>query len=207
MQYIIGIDEVGRGPLAGPVVVAAVVLPRGFRLPKEMGALKDSKQLSKQRREVWCEYFITCPEVSFSVSRVYPNRIDRLNISGAANQAALRAYQKLLSREHIHSSHRVILDGGLYLGTKKKSFEYGAKTIIKGDEKHPPIMIASIIAKVVRDRYMTKLAKKYPEYGFEEHKGYGTREHRKVLKKYGPTEAHRLTFLSKYPTIWLIKES
>ncbi len=196
MDYIIGIDEVGRGPLAGPVMVVAVAIPRNFRLKKNSRDLRDSKQLSTSSREGWFEIFQNYPEVVFGVARVYPKRIDAINISAAANRAALRAYEVVLKKDKkIERSHKVLLDGGLYLKNKKYSLGLGAKTIVKGDEKHLPIMMASIIAKVTRDRYMTQLAKKYPVYGFEVHKGYGTKAHMKAIKKFGPSPTHRLSFL------------
>ena len=142
--------------------------------------------------------------ISFSVARIYPLQIDRTNISKSANKAAFLAYHRLLERNKAFKNHQVLLDGGLYLKNKKESGEvYSAKTIIKGDEKHLPIMIASIVAKVIRDRYMVRLAKEYPQYGFENHKGYGTREHRKALEKIGPSDVHRLTFIRKYTTMSL----
>lgn len=198
MKYLIGIDEVGRGPLAGPVVLGVVAIPQNFRLKnRKLGIIKDSKKISETQREKWYDYFINEKQILFSVARVYPSQIDAINISRAANRAALRAYKKLVSRDRsLNNNHRVLLDGGLYLGNKGLSKEkYGAKTVIKGDEKHLPIMMASIIAKVTRDRYMVRLAKKYPGYGFELHKGYGTATHLAAIRKKGPTPAHRMSFL------------
>jgi len=202
VKYIIGIDEVGRGPLAGPVVLGVVAIPQNFRLKnKKLGRLKDSKKLSEAQREKWFSYFTQEKQILFSVARAYPLQIDTINISRAANRAALHAYKRLVSRhKSLKNSHRVLLDGGLYLGNKSLSKEkYGAKTVVKGDEKHLPIMIASIIAKVTRDRYMVRLAKKYPGYGFELHKGYGTAAHVKAIRKKGPTPAHRMSFLKFLP--------
>jgi len=189
-KYIIGIDEVGRGALAGPVVVAAAALVVGRRFNK----LRDSKKLSAKQREAWHLFFKENPAIDFAVARVYPRRIETMNISRAANLAAERAYKKLMA---IHGSRlgkaHIFLDGGLFLGNGERPGS--AKTIVKGDEKIPAIAIASIIAKVTRDRFMVRLAKKYPAYGFETHKGYGTKEHYRALKKNKPCDAHRSTFL------------
>lgn len=199
-HYIIGIDEVGRGPLAGPVVVCALALPRGFKIYPELvegqPPLRDSKKLSALQRERWYEWIKAHPRISYAISRVYPRGIERLNISQAANLAATRAFIKLAtSHKSLATSRaRVLLDGGLYL----RASHVPSKTIIKGDEKIPAISLASIVAKVTRDRFMDKLHKKYPQYGFNEHKGYGTLAHYAALKKYGATEAHRATFLRNF---------
>jgi len=242
MGYIVGIDEVGRGSLAGPVVVAAVAAPRELRIRKnELGKLKDSKKLTAKQREKWCEYFNDHPHIQYSVARVYPPTIDRINISRAANLAALRAYRKLCvrcpsftkvpacapragrsagkqvspasprrspslakakpraGRGRASVNCRIYLDGSLYLGNGDARVE--ARTVIRGDEKINAIKAASIIAKVHRDRLMERLAGGYPEYGFEFHKGYGTRKHQKAIREYGPSEVHRLTFVEGYHTM------
>ena len=199
MKYVIGIDEVGRGPLAGPVVVCAAAIPEGWRIRimnYELGKLKDSKQLTSRQREDWFKYFKKQPKISYAIARVSPKVIDRINISAAANLAAWRAYGRLIRKSKIKSKNvGVFLDGGLFL--KEKGFYPGAKTIIKGDQKIPAVSIASIIAKVYRDRLMDKMAKKGPGYGFEVHKGYCTKKHYSALKKLGPSSIHRLTFLKK----------
>ena len=197
MKWIVGIDEVGRGALAGPVVVAAAALPIGAT-PKSLtlGPLKDSKKLSAKQREAWCEQFFMNPHLEFAIARVYPRQIEKKNISKAANMAAERAFSKLVKDHKLHPASAVFLDGGLFLGNR-----VGAKTrkntmtVIKGDEKIGAIAVASIIAKVHRDDVMRRLGKKYPVYGFEVHKGYGTKAHAKAIRKHGPSEAHRLTFL------------
>lgn len=215
MQSVIGIDEVGRGPLAGPVVVAALSIPKNFftmsrREHRALGALKDSKKLSRKKREAWFAYLTRHPCVRYAVARVMPQTIDRVNIARAANRAALRAYERLIENDKGGAAHRpamrgtpsrraapIYLDGGLYLGTRVKSEQhYHAKTVIKGDEKIRAVAMASIIAKVTRDRAMVRLAKRYPDYGFEVHKGYGTRLHRAALTKHGPSPVHRLTFIA-----------
>ncbi len=210
-NFIIGIDEVGRGALAGPVVVVAARVPVSASgaskwqvASKKTERLRDSKQLSARQREAWFAKFKTDPNISYAVAFVYPREIERRNISGAANLAAFRACSKLVrhsrlsrlaeapaKRASLVSS--VFLDGGLYLKSRKLQPAY-AKTVIKGDEAIPAISIASIIAKVTRDRAMARLAKRYPAYGLEVHKGYGTLAHRKAIKKHGSSEIHRKTF-------------
>ena len=211
--YVIGIDEVGRGALAGPVVVAAAILANGkWRMANGcLGKLRDSKKLSPRRREAWFAYVTGNPAIEFAVARVYPRGIERMNISRAANIAAERACRKLIMNHQLpvmklrsvaHSREladkktadvRIILDGGLFLGNGEQP--KNAKTVIKGDEKISAVAIASIIAKVTRDRFMVRLAKQYPAYGFEKHKGYGTKAHYEALGKHGPCDAHRATFL------------
>lgn len=204
----IGVDEVGRGALAGPVVVvAAAITKQSLQRTSALGTLKDSKKLSVKQREAWCAYFLSHPKIKFAIARVYPREIERRNISQAANLAAFRAYTRLLKKikegnVNLHFRQNktgVFLDGGLFLKNKKwqKANVPGAKTIIKADETIPAVSVASIIAKVHRDKFMRKLAKQYSAYGFEIHKGYGTAAHRAALAKHGPCEIHRLTFLKK----------
>ncbi len=207
-DFIVGIDEVGRGALAGPVVVAAAAVSASLKLKVSAGGgsasggeswklrtLKDSKKLSAKQRERWFEYFKSCPEISYKVAFVYPRQIEKRNISGAANLAALRAYKRLAApSEKGRSRIKVFLDGGLFLGARATQPSH-AKTIIKADEKISAVAVASIIAKVIRDRAMVRLGKRYPAYGFEIHKGYGTLMHRRAIKKHGPSPVHRKTFL------------
>jgi ribonuclease HII len=197
MKLIIGIDEVGRGALAGPVVVGAMALAAGKRtiFPGELGQLKDSKKLSPRQRELWAKHFKLRQDVFFATGRAYPRGIERMNISRAANLAAERAFSALLKANKLSARdiRTVFLDGGLYLGNGDRPAN--AKTIIKGDEKVRVVAMASIIAKVQRDAYMVRLGKRYPQYGFAIHKGYGTRLHRAALKKHGPSPVHRKTFL------------
>ena len=204
-KCVVGIDEVGRGSLAGPVVVAAVLAPANSKWLIANGPyeLRDSKKLTPQKREQWFKYIKSRPEVSFALARVYPRRIEKMNISKAANLAAFRAFARLSKTYNLTpKTSAIYLDGGLYLGKKEyspstSSGRITVKTVIRGDEKIKVIMIASIIAKVHRDRLMTRLGKIYPKYGFESHKGYGTKAHFRSLKKHGASEAHRLTFLKK----------
>lgn len=195
---IIGIDEAGRGSLAGPVVVAAVVIPKSFyprsaSLPK----LRDSKKLSPAGREAWFKYIKSHPKIVYSTSRIYPRKIEKINIANCANLAAYRTFQKLnLPSKNVS----VFLDGSLYLG-KRATQPYFAKTVTRGDEKIIVIKLASIIAKVTRDRYMVKLNQRYPQYQLHLHKGYGTKLHRNLIGRHGSAEIHRLTYLKKYRTI------
>lgn len=175
--------------MAGPVTVAAVALPKiNFK------KLKDSKKLSPEQREVWAKWIKN--NIDYAVVSISPAKVDKLNVTKAANLAASKAYRKLLSLNPQYFSSKVLLDGGLYIEGKKD-----AKTIIKGDEKFNCIKLASIIAKVTRDNFMKRLHKKYPLYGFDEHKGYGTKRHLVALVSRGPSVAHRLTFIKKYNTI------
>lgn len=212
MNSVMGIDEVGRGCLAGPVVVAAaMVCGSGTVGNAKLGALKDSKKLTPKQRAAWFAYFKNSSRITYAVARVYPRQIEALNISRAANLAAYRAFSGLMKQgsrlnkrkgaisvvaSPNASNPKVFLDGGLYLKSKKDQPK-NAKTVVKGDEKIPAVAIASIIAKMTRDALMVRLGKKYPNYGFAIHKGYGTRMHKAALRKYGPIEAHRLTFLGK----------
>ena len=205
MRYVIGIDEVGRGSLAGPLFVAAAAIPSNLRFRKN---LKDSKGLSAKQREEWFQKLKSHPKVKFAISKIYPRAIERKNVSRAANLAALRAFNSLTTRHSLLPTRcKIFLDGGLYLGNSKNYQHKSAKnqrtsaiTLIKGDEKINAIKIASIIAKVSRDKLMTRLARKYPAYKFETHKGYGTRTHYAAIKKFGPSEIHRRTFIKIYLT-------
>lgn len=197
-EYVIGIDEAGRGPLAGPVFVAAVAIPRGFYPRARSLPFRDSKQLTENHREQWMEYFLTRDEVYFSYSFVSPAVIDKINISKSGNLAAFRAYNSVAKKlPKVVSVYKIYLDGNLYLKSKEysKNHPITAETVIKGDEKLIAVRAASIVAKVLRDRKMRLLARDIPEYGFERHKGYGTREHRETIAKLGASEAHRNSFL------------
>lgn len=208
--WVIGIDEVGRGALAGPVTVAVAMIAtdaRGRVAHAPFRTLKDSKKLSAAQRELWAQELRANADVRFAVARVYPRGIERLNISAAANRAAFRAFARLSKDHKILPGTRIYLDGGLFLESRtwqRSAVEIrkiNAETVIKGDERIPAIAAASIIAKVSRDAFMRRLGKKYPAYGFEVHKGYGTAAHRRAIQKNGPCDAHRLTFLAKSPTM------
>lgn len=206
----IGIDEVGRGALAGPVTVAALALPNKFKTKnlKLKAKLKDSKKLTPEQREVWFD-FIKQQKIPCAIADVSPKIIDKINISNAANTAATKAFQKLLNNNAVASlfSKRktiinVFLDGGLYLNKKIPvaiGYTLNPKTIIRGDEKIPAISLASIVAKITRDRYMKKLHKKYPRYDFVHNVGYGVKKHIKAIKKFGHSPVHRKSFKIKPP--------
>lgn len=207
-ECIIGIDEVGRGALAGPVVVVAAAATVNLKLKIKNFKLKlgDSKKLSPKQREIWFD-FVKKQKIPYATASVSPKIIDRINISNAANLAASRAFRKLTNRYRLNSKFcKVFLDGGLYLPKSLNAKFYILNSIIKGDEKIPVISLASIVAKVNRDRYMKKLHKKYPQYDFINNVGYGTKRHIKALKKYGVSKIHRLTFLRKYHKFNLIKK-
>jgi ribonuclease HII len=194
-RYIIGIDEVGRGALAGPVAVAAVAISRKARIAnRQLGRLRDSKKLTPLQRERWAEYIKNHPHIWYSVARVYSRGVDNMNIARAANLAALRAFCSVTSTFNLQPLTYVVrLDGGLFLGNGAQPGN--AKTVVRGDEKFTAVKLASILAKVSRDGYMKKLHKRYPQYGFAVHKGYGTKAHLIALRKFGVSSVHRLTFL------------
>lgn len=178
IQLIAGIDEVGRGPLAGPVVASAVILSDDFYLP----GLTDSKKLSKQKRERFYEE-ISAKARAVSVCYLSAAEIDHLNIYQATKKAMAHAVKTL----SIQPEHLLVDAMELPLNMEQTS-------LIKGDLKSASIAAASIIAKVERDRYMEKLAEKYPQYGFERNKGYPTKEHLEAIERYGITKEHRMSF-------------
>jgi len=196
MKYLIGIDEVGRGPIAGPVAVGAFCisntnLPKVRRIFK---GVKESKQLSEEKREKWfgiIEQTKKLGLIDFAVTFQSEKVIDTKGLSFAIKNALKISLSKLGIEPRLS---RVLLDGGL-----KAPAEFNnQKTIIKGDEKEMIIALASICAKVLRDRKMNSLAKKYPKYGFEKHKGYGTRSHYGAIKKHGVLQLHRKSFLKRF---------
>lgn len=178
---VCGIDEAGRGPLAGNVVAAAVILPKGLVID----GLDDSKKLSEKKREALFD-IIQKEAISFSVAWATPSEIDELNILGATMLAMHRAVEGL----------DIPADFALIDGNTARGFSIPVKTIVKGDAKSPSIAAASILAKVTRDRQCLKLDMKYPEYGFKKHKGYPTKDHMNKLREIGPCEEHRKSFLS-----------
>ena len=188
-KYLIGIDEVGRGPIAGPVAVCALLL-RGDFSRRDFKGLKDSKKLTQKKREMWFSKVNDSKSIVYAVSFVHQNIIDSKGIVCATRTALNRS----LIRLHVKPKKcLVLLDGGL---RAPKRFMY-QKTIIRGDEKEYAIALASIMAKVTRDRKMVKLSKKYPLYGFNSHKGYGTKKHYEKIKKCGLCELHRRSFLKQ----------
>ena len=182
-EVICGVDEAGRGPLAGPVCAAAVILPPHVRIP----GLNDSKKLSdKRRRELFpaiCEQAL-----AYGIAFATEQEIDAYNILQATFLAMERALAQLKIRPNL-----VLIDGN-----RQKEFGLPVKTVVKGDSLSANIAAASVLAKVTRDDFMVRQAEQFPEYGFEIHKGYGTRTHYAALEQYGPCPIHRKTFLKKW---------
>lgn len=179
MQLIAGVDEVGRGPLAGPVVAAAVIFHPG----QIIEGVADSKKLTPKKRDELYDIIIRdC--LAYGVGRAEVEEIDQINIL----QASLLAMQRAVAQLSVQP-HKVLVDGN-----KSPIWTYETETIVQGDETVPVISAASIIAKVIRDREMENYAKIYPNYGFAEHKGYGTREHYAALNRLGITPIHRKSF-------------
>jgi len=186
-KHIVGVDEVGRGPLAGPVLAAAVLITKKFieKNNKLLEGVRDSKTLSEKQREYYFEIIIKDPNIEFATSYCMPVTIDVLNILRANELAMKRAINKLSKKPDI-----VLVDGN----RKINKLNLEQKTFVKGDQNIFSIACASIIAKVTRDRMMRRYAKKYPQYGFDIHKGYGTKCHRAIVTKIGPCPIHRKTF-------------
>ena len=190
MRFMLGVDEAGRGPLAGPVSVGVVAVPEGFDVLKEFPEVKDSKKLSEKKREkifIALEKRVKSGDVRFTIEFESAKVIDEEGIATAVRRALWRGVNTLAPDSALV---RVLLDGSL-----KAPPEYSQETIINGDELVPIISLASIAAKVTRDRLMLSLAKKYTEYGFEKHKGYGTAFHYEMLKKHGLCDIHRHSYI------------
>ena len=181
--FIAGVDEAGRGPLAGPVTAAAVILPADV---EELPGVFDSKQLKESEREELFAALYAVPGIRISVASATPEEIDRLNILRATHEAMRRAVAGLQEADF------VLVDG------LPVQFLLPSKNIVKGDARCASIAAASIIAKVTRDREMMKLDELYPQYGFAKHKGYGTADHLEALQKYGPLPVHRKSFRPVY---------
>lgn len=179
---ICGCDEAGRGPLAGPVCAAAVILPRGLVLE----GLNDSKKLSEKKRERLFD-LIKEEAVSYAICMIEPDAIDRINILNASLLAMKRASEALSV-----APKRILIDGNTTRG-----FDDTALAVVKGDARSPNIAAASVLAKVTRDRYMVQADALYPGYGFAVHKGYPTKAHYEALRALGPSPIHRVTFLKK----------
>jgi len=186
-QRIIGVDEAGRGPLAGPVVAAAVMLPAQWihdGMPREFEALNDSKQLSASQREAFYERLMATTDFEFGIARVEATEIDRINILQATHHA-MRQAVRLLGTAHGHA----LVDGRSvpHLGLPQTA-------LIKGDSRSYSIAAASVLAKVTRDREMLEADRQWPGYGFASHKGYGTADHLAALARLGPCPLHRRSF-------------
>lgn len=178
-SFVAGVDEVGRGPLAGPVVAAAVVFPPGAEIP----AVDDSKKLNENRRLELREAILELPGVQYAIAEVDELKIDEINILRATHLAMRLAVDKLEQVDFL------LVDGRPVPGLPVKSL-----AVVKGDGKSASIAAASILAKVHRDELMCRYAEEYPEYGFEEHKGYGTAKHLAAIKKHGVCRIHRRSF-------------
>lgn len=179
---VCGVDEAGRGPLAGPVCAAAVILPEGLEIP----CLNDSKKLSDKKRRALYDV-IVAEAVSYGIAMASEQEIDEINILQATFNAMERAMEQLSVRPAL-----ALIDGN-----RERPFPVPVQTVIRGDGLSANIAAASILAKVTRDRYMEEMAERYPEYGFAVHKGYGTRAHYDALRQYGPCPIHRRTFLRR----------
>ncbi|MBR3512176.1 MAG: ribonuclease HII [Clostridia bacterium] len=184
VKYICGIDEAGRGPLAGPVVVGAVIMPKESFIE----GVNDSKKVSEKKRELLFDK-ITSEAVAYSVGIVDQEKIDEINILEATRLAVHQALEKIEVKPDL-----IVVDALTNIDT----FGIPYMSIIKGDAKVYSISAASIIAKVTRDRMMQEWDEIFPEYGFAKHKGYGTKDHINAIKTYGPTPIHRKTFIKNF---------
>ena len=183
IKIICGVDEAGRGPLAGPVCAAAVILPPNVEIP----GLNDSKKLTdKKRRELFP--IIKEMAISYGIGYASHEEIDQINILQATYLAMERALAQLDPKPNL-----ALIDGN-----RAKDFDIPVKTVVKGDSLSASIAAASVLAKVSRDDLMLQLAEEYPQYGFEIHKGYGTKAHYEALRTYGHSPVHRMTFLKKF---------
>lgn len=183
IRVICGVDEAGRGPLAGPVCAAAVILPPNLELP----GLTDSKKLTdKKRRELYPQ--IMEQAVAYGIGFASEQEIDEINILQATFLAMQRAVDQLAVKPDL-----LLIDGN-----RQKDFGIPAKTVVKGDSLSASIAAASILAKVSRDNLMLEQAETYPQYKFDIHKGYGTKAHYEALREFGPCPIHRMTFLRKF---------
>lgn len=182
VSSLCGVDEAGRGPLAGPVCAAAVILPRGLEIP----GLDDSKKLTAKKRE---ELFdrIRAEALSYGIAFASVEEIEQLNILEATFLAMNRAIAQLSPQPEL-----ALIDGN-----RDKGIAVASRCIVKGDARCADIAAASILAKVSRDRLMLELAGQYPQYHFERHKGYGTKQHYEALRTHGPSPVHRMSFLRK----------
>jgi ribonuclease HII len=207
MKMLLGVDEAGRGPIAGPVAVGVVAVEEGFDLLAVFPGLNDSKKLSEKKREkifALLEEEVQKGNVRYSVHFSKAQVIDKKGIVFGVQYAMNRGLEKLLPIEEAlkqkthgdaaRHSHKVLLDGAL-----RAPAEYTQETIIGGDAIEPVIMLASVAAKVLRDRWMAqRIAVQFPHYGFEQHKGYGTAAHYEAIKRHGLCEEHRRSFLKNF---------
>jgi ribonuclease HII len=191
-QFIVGVDEAGRGPLAGPLAVGVVVVHKSFAIQELFPGVADSKVLSEKKREELYVLLVAYAKqgiLRYTVIYVPAATIDRIGLTRATARAVYAGVRKLAPEV---DGYKVLLDGLLHAPK-----EYVQETIIRGDATEPIISLASIAAKVSRDRLMKRLGKKHPKYGFEQHKGYGTKLHYKNIKKYGLSDLHRRSFIGE----------
>ena len=181
-SLICGVDEAGRGPLAGPVCAAAVILPRGL----EIDGLNDSKKLTEKKREALYDP-IREQSIAYGIAFATVEEIEELNILNATFLAMNRAIEQL----------NPVPELALIAGNRSTGIRFPSRCVVKGDARCADIAAASVLAKVTRDRYMLEMAEKYPEYHFEQHKGYGTKLHYDALREFGPSPIHRMSFLKK----------
>lgn len=214
-KFVAGLDEAGRGPLAGPVVAAAVCprisndeflisnkisnskiksFIRNLDLEFRNFGINDSKKLSEKKREEIYEKLIRCENLAWGVGVVSEKIIDKINILEATKLAMAKALKNLSPKPYTLTPNFLLIDGNFTLRQAQGEKYIPQRSIIKGDQKVFSVAAASIIAKVTRDRLMQKYHKKYPQYGFEKHKGYGTRAHFLSLEKFGPCKIHRKSF-------------
>ncbi len=192
MRFIIGVDEAGRGPLAGPVAVGLVMVPEGFDVAREFPGVKDSKKMTEKKREEvfgMLEARVAAGDARFAVELESAEAIDKDGIAEAVRRALARGVDQLAANVRFTKPH-ILLDGSL-----RAPEEYEQETIIHGDALVPIISLASVAAKVTRDRLMAALAREYPQYGFEAHKGYGTKAHMEAIQKHGLCAPHRRSFV------------
>lgn len=220
-KTIVGLDEAGRGPLAGPVTAAAVIINPKFKNPAcakasagrqkskfqvknqnfriILRSVRDSKKLSEKQREKIFKLIKKYPHIiKFTYSSIGPQTIDEINIENATKKAMTNCLNKILPKYGL-TNVLILIDGSRILNNNLKTYykqsqKISQKAIVKGDNKIFSIALASIIAKVIRDRKMKKLSLQYPEYYFHQHKGYGTKLHKKLIKKYGPCKIHRKSY-------------
>ena len=183
-EYICGIDEAGRGPLAGPVVVAGVIMPKDSMIE----GVNDSKKVSEKKREKLHDIILE-EAISYSVAIIGQDVIDEINILNATKQGVTKVVEELDVKPNL-----ILVDALTHIDTKGIPYD----SIIKGDAKCYNIAVASIIAKVTRDRIMREWDKIYPQYGFINHKGYGTAKHIEAIKEYGPCPIHRKSFIKNF---------
>jgi ribonuclease HII len=192
VERVAGLDEAGRGPLAGPVVAAAAILPSPWAvtgLPAELAGLNDSKQLTEAQREKYFEFLANCPEIEFAIATVSAGVIDEINILQATHRAMNDALGEL----------KPLPPHALVDGRPVKTLCVPQTAIIKGDARSYSIAAASVLAKVTRDRLMLEYAVQFPAYGFAEHKGYGTAKHLAAIAQHGACPIHRMTFAPLKP--------